>query len=1286
MLAAMLLVAPSVLFGQAAGRVSGVIKDTTGAAIPSAKVVLTDLANGIKYTTTSNSVGAFVFTGLTPGPSYSFKVTAPNFSSWESRPFPVHAGVPLDFTDIALKVGAATAAVTVEAQSSNVLASLDTAAQSDIITAKQLNTLTLVGRDATELVRMLPGFAMSTGTQGLFNRPGYDTAQVGLSGPTGAFSANGAGVTGIETLEDGVMLTDIATNSGTVQEINVNMVQSVTADSSSYGAEYAKGPAVIMAESKTGGSTYHGQVYFDFRTTDLNSNDWYDNYLRQSRPLGRYFYPGLNIGGPLLLPFTDFNRNRDKLFFFVGAEYYNQASEANQEAISTWVPTMAEREGDYSAQSLDAELCGARPDGLPNPNAIEPMCSTDNYLPNGTQITNNNAQPYANSNGVALVHWLPKPNADPFTNPFGYNYIKSIIQYQNGGIGKATLLYNVDPNDKLFLVYGLQREIDQDPVGLNQSYPAGAIPYPGGITTGDISNILSASWTRTIGSSMTNDAEAAMSYVTLPGKMGDPQAVDRFDMNSYNGGHGNFNLLGTYPNSTDLSVPALGSGGSANGYPNLAMPGGFFDNRVFTRKVDPVLQDNYSWQYRNHFLQFGAYWEEGTYNGIADPNAYPQGELTDNPGNGYFEYNPITNVAPYSGCENPSTLGTLRPSGPYYLGSCYNPTAMMYEGYADSWTQMNFTPDVDMRYMTMAGYANDTWTLHNLTLIFGARFEHLGNWVDKHGNGLATLSDSLYQQQCGGYTRNCPSNSANMPGITWHGLDPSILNSVNSVPTIYFTPRVGASWNLFGKSRTILRGGWGIYRNEEQFNPYALASATAQGYRSSYLIGALTYDEINSTTAANPPDFSAYTLSPSDTNRPVYYEYDFSVDERAPWNSMLQFAYVGAHDIHLGSYNNDSYNEASDVNIICGIETGCPANNNPYMKGLTPADSLFSAPLAALPTYMLPLANPATEGIDDMTTEEQDFFRPYPFYQHIYVLKHDFYSNYNSLQVQWNKTSGMLTYGANYTFAKNLATTASYNNTIVDPVNLRNDYIPVPYDRTQVFNINYLLSLGRLYKGSNWLWSSLSNGWQISGISTVESGFPEASVTSQNFGFGYGGILPVTVQYPNQTAPGNGSTCLYEFGLSSPLCVTSMEPVVWLGSPDLELMPTLVGNPKGGPQAHQYINPLAFGLPQPGSQGIYRMPYMHSPYYMDHDVTVLKNFNMGKSESKTLQLRMAAFNVFNHPLVSFNQQDTNNLDLGFNEATVGKPLTYNVLEYQDFGVANIKTGSRLVEMEGLFSF
>jgi hypothetical protein len=1277
------LLLQSPLFGQATtGTVTGVVHDSTGAVVPKAAVVLTDQLTGVMSRTISNGDGAFAFASVLPGTSYQFTVTAATFAPWQSQPFAVRPGDKLGWTDIKLQVGTANASVTVEAAVDSMNATLDTGERSDIITAKELDTLTVVGRDATELVRMLPGYAMSTGDQGLYNRPGYNTAVVGLSGPTGAYSANGSGVTGIAVVTDGVSLTDIATNSGTVQQVNIEMVSEVKNSSSSFSAVNAKGPAVINAVSKTGGNSFHGEAYLALRDTDLNSNDWYDNYLRQSRPAGRYLFPGGQLGGPLPIPFTSFNRNKDKLFFFAGFEYYNQSFEANQQALTSWVPTMAERTGDFSPASLNAELCGGRPDGAPNPNALQPMCYAESYLPNGTLVENYNAKPYADPGGVALINWFPKPNADPFTNQFGYNYIQQLIQQQNGEQFKATLQYDINDLNRLFLVYGLQKEVDQDPVALGY-FPTAGIPYPGDVTTGDISNILAAHYTRTIGSTLTNEFDAAMSFVSLPGKMGNPLAASRFNMNSYNGGNGNFDYLGMYKNGGDYSVPAISSGGS-NGYPNLQMPGGFYNNQIRTKKVDPVLQDNLSWQKGNHFLQFGVYWETGTYNGIADSGAYPQGEFTFNPGNGYFEYAPAPfGSAQFVGCSSPNPLGNLRNSGSAYIGSCINPSAMMYMGYADSYAQTNFTPTVDMRYTSLAGYANDSWKLRRLTLTLGARIEHLGPWTDRHNNGMATFSPTLYSQQCGGITRNC--TSLNMPGMTWASQGSGVSNSVNSPATVYFSPRVGVAYDVFGSSKTVVRGGGGVYRNQEQFNPYALAAATAQGYKTSILSGSLTFAGIDSQSPLNPPDFTAYTLSPTDTVRPIYYQYNGAVSQAMPWRSRLEVAYVGSHNVNLGSYNNGSaYNEASDINVICGIEAGCPTNSNPANT----TDNLFTVNLGLVPSSMTTIQG-VSGGIGSLDTPEQDFFRPFPFYQHVYVLKHDFYSNYNSIQVVWNKQAGFVTFGGNYTFAKNLATASSYNNVIPDPVNLRNDYNPVPYDRTQVFNIHYLVDLGRRYRGGGRLLSEAANGWQVSGVSTVQSGFPLASEEGENFGFGYGAVLPVQTEYQNQSNPQSNSTCAATYGIppdknGSTFCVTSMNPVVWLGTPDVQLMPTVNGKVAGGPAQHQFVNATALGVPLPETNGQFRLPYIHAPYFMDHDVTLLKNFQMG--EKKRLQIRMAAFNVFNHPLVSFNNSDTTNLSLDFQQATAGKALTQNALTYQDFGIANIKVGNRLVELGGKFTF
>jgi hypothetical protein len=87
---------------------------------------------------------------------------------------------------------------------------------------------------------------------------------------------------------------------------------------------------------------------------------------------------------------------------------------------------------------------------------------------------------------------------------------------------------------------------------------------------------------------------------------------------------------------------------------------------------------------------------------------------------------------------------------------------------------------------------------------------------------------------------------------------------------------------------------------------------------------------------------------------------------------------------------------------------------------------------------------------------------------------------------------------------------------------------------------------------------------------------------------------------------------------------------------------------------------------------------------MDHDLTVMKNFSVG--EGRQLQLRAAAFNFLNHPLVSFNAENNNNLSLGIQNGIVGQPLTQSMLQYQNFGVADIKVGNRLAELEAKFTF
>jgi hypothetical protein len=431
------------------------------------------------------------------------------------------------------------------------------------------------------------------------------------------------------------------------------------------------------------------------------------------------------------------------------------------------------------------------------------------------------------------------------------------------------------------------------------------------------------------------------------------------------------------------------------------------------------------------------------------------------------------------------------------------------------------------------------------------------------------------------------------------------------------------------------------------------------------------------------------------------------------WNSLLEFAYVGGEFRNLPSYNAggitsgsapgvsnsgvNGYNGASDLNVIpLGTFFGggsCPTNPSTCFE-----------PGEIPPNYNGGSTSTSTQ-ISNSDYQEWDFFRQYPFYQHIYALKHDFYSNYNSLQVIWNKSAGMVSWGANYTFSKDLATAASYSNALADPINLRNDYNPAIFDRSQVFNIHYLVNLGKRFKGGNHLLSTVANGWQLSGIATWESGPDLPSEQGESFNFGSGTTQATQVWLETQGGgAGQDQVCADTYGIppdknGNTHCVTSINTGVWLGTPDYELMPTVTGNPTAHLGKHQFINPTAFGVPLPGSpatgeyalssnpsgQGAYRLPYIHGPAYWNWNQSVFKNFPMG--EGKTLEFSASAFNVLNHPLVSFNTNDPSNLELGnLLDAVPGTSITKSELGYKDFGIANIKYGSRLMELSAKFTF
>jgi len=295
---------------------SGIAQDQTEARIPGAKIIIKNEASGDTRDTKADNEGFWSVTALIPG-TYTVSISAKGFTPWEENGILLNQGDSRTVANIRLQVGSETAAVTV-ISGADAEVPVDTAEISATLNNELVDSAVLTGRDAAELIKMMPGVTFNNGGS---VGSGFNSISTGTNnGPVGSFSANGTQPYGSTALMlDGAMLVDPGNAGGQIANINQDMTDSVKFMSASYGAEYAKGPAVLQAFSKSGGQKFHGEGYLYARNSALGfANDWDAN--NQGVPLfpSYYYYVGGNVGGPIFFP--HFNKNKDKLFFWVGYE------------------------------------------------------------------------------------------------------------------------------------------------------------------------------------------------------------------------------------------------------------------------------------------------------------------------------------------------------------------------------------------------------------------------------------------------------------------------------------------------------------------------------------------------------------------------------------------------------------------------------------------------------------------------------------------------------------------------------------------------------------------------------------------------------------------------------------------------------------------------------------------------------------------------------------------------------------------------------------------------------
>ena len=205
-IAALMVLVVSVAGAQNNASISGTVRDTADALVPGAKVTLINESSKATRESTSNGEGFFNFLAVPPA-TYSIRVQRAGFETWKVTGVEAHPGDSLTVPKIGLKVGAFVESITVTAEVAGV--TLNSGEHSTMITASDIARLSTTGRDALELVSMLPGFTLNAGT-GLNNvGADYNTTSFG-SGNLGSYGANGSAPQSgqVNVMSDGASVTD----------------------------------------------------------------------------------------------------------------------------------------------------------------------------------------------------------------------------------------------------------------------------------------------------------------------------------------------------------------------------------------------------------------------------------------------------------------------------------------------------------------------------------------------------------------------------------------------------------------------------------------------------------------------------------------------------------------------------------------------------------------------------------------------------------------------------------------------------------------------------------------------------------------------------------------------------------------------------------------------------------------------------------------------------------------------------------------------------------------------
>jgi hypothetical protein len=1104
--------------------IHGTVTDTTGAAIPGAKVTALNTSTGIAVEQTTNNSGYYLFSSLQPGGPYTVIVEAPGFDKFESKGITLIVNANWD-ADAKLRVGSNQQSVTVEASALQVETSNTQLEQ--VATADQLEGIPLEGRDPAGLQKLQAGVVESSDRFGSYSSNGNQTAQ-------NSFLLNGTDINDGPLQSEGI-------------EVNPDALYEENIVTSTMNPEFARNSgSTINQILKNGTNSFHGSGFEFYRDTFLNNG----NYFSQLRPVFHQNLYGGTLGGPVV---------KNKLFFFAAYQGL-RARTAQTDLPNTF--DAAQFSGDFTADTnygsgaLNSAGLSSKPipfnigSCVANPTAANPTTWADCF-PNGTV---NIAPSQWNSVAAKLINtYVPQPNDG--TASFNFNALSTSAQDQ--GIIRAD--YTLSPKDTIWGSTVFQSSPSVDAL----SFGGGS--FPGfGQHASEHFKIFNGSYTHTFSANKLNELRGGYYRLNFPSVIPTPVQSPTTLGFSIN------------PQLAQSGVPYIGVG-------NLFNLGNSFEGPQPRIDTNLTYADNFTWIRGNHSLKFGGSFEQFR---VHNPFGYlNNGDYSFNGGGTYSSGDPIIDFA---------------------------------LGIPDTFEQAN-DGFIDAVANEIYGYAQDNWKVTpDLTVNYGIGWDVEQPNQNRQFGGLGIvcfqISSATSQVFPGG-----------PPGLSYNG-DPG-CNAAGGIPTRFdhFAPRVGFAWSpsagpsaIIGKPGShdfSVRAAFGVYFNRDQEEQslqnltdppvfYTSHGAADLGGSPAFanpyadVTGNASLSEANPFPFTTPAAGSAInwgiynelglsTFSPN-YNVPYTYNYNLNIQRAVGGNMVATVSYVGSVSHRLATwFEGDPITSAG--------HTACL--NNPTCAGNPQLIHLLFPQYTAQPAVV-----PGSTGVIGNGT---------PWYTSIGEQNSEGTSNYNSLQATLVKApSHGLQFTAAYTYSHALDDGSGYEsaNGGSNQARVRN-YVPgfeslnygsSDFDARQRLSTSYVYTVPVAgFLKSNVIAREALSGWGISGVTAFQTGFPIAvtngtqnSLWCDAYSFFGCGDNPNTSSFniarfaPRSKPTGNGTL--------------------------------------------QYFDTTPFSPEPLGTFGNTGRNFFRGPGFNYTNLSVTKNVHLSADGTRYLQLRLEAFNAFNH--------------------------------------------------------